>query len=492
MTTRNFLAFDLGASSGRAILGTISENRLSLKEVHRFDNQMVEINGSFYWNIFSLFGELKTGLKKCIHDFGIQPESVGVDTWGVDIALLDRNGMIVGLPYAYRDPRTDTAMEEVFKLVPKKELYKLTGIQFMQFNTLFQLHAYKRDNSPQLEIATDILFMPDAFGYLFSGVKKNEFSVASTSQFLKPGKLEYEQKLFDAIGLDSSMMQELVLPGTVIGTLKPEIQKETGSSAIPVVAVAAHDTASAIASVPATGRNWAYISSGTWSLMGIESDHPLISEEIQMLNFTNEGGVEGTTRFLKNIMGLWLLQECRRIWFARHNYSWPEMVEMSLKAQPFKCLIDPDDHDFLNPGDMPAAITAYCQKTGQQVPESHGEFIRTIFESLALKYRATLDAIRAVSPNKIEKIHIIGGGANNELLCQYTSNATNLPVYAGPTEATAIGNIMMQAKALGAVSSLADIRSMIFDSFETKIFYPQNHENWDTPYQRFKTIASNN
>lgn len=486
MATRNFLAFDLGASSGRAILGTISGNKLSLKEIHRFENQMVEIDGSFYWNIFSLFGELKTGLKKCVRDFGIQPESVGVDTWGVDIVLLDRNGMIVGLPYAYRDPRTDTAMEEVFKIVPRKELYLMTGIQLMQFNTLFQLYAYKRDRSPQLEIAKDILFMPDALCYLFSGVKKNEFSIASTSQFLKPGKLEYEQKLFDAIDFDISLMQDLVLPGTVLGNIKPEIQKETGSAPIPVVAVAAHDTASAIASVPAAGRNWAYISSGTWSLMGIESDQPLISEEIQKLNFTNEGGVEGTTRFLKNIMGLWLLQECRRIWSTDHNYSWPEMVEMSLKAQPFKCLIDPDAHEFLNPGDMPAAIAAFCRKTNQPEPETHGEVIRTIFESLAFKYRATLESIMAVSTVTIGKIHIIGGGANNELLCQYAANATNLPVYAGPTEATAIGNIMMQAKALGAVSTLGEIRRMVFDSFETKIFLPQDADNWNFQYQIFK------
>ncbi len=490
MTTRNFLAFDLGASSGRAILGTISDSKLSLKEIHRFENQMVEINGSYFWNIFNLFSELKTGLKKCIRDFEVQPESIGVDTWGVDIVLLDKNGMIVGLPYAYRDPRTDTAMAEVFKIIPKKELYLMTGTQFMQFNTLFQLHAYKRDESPQLEIAKDILFMSDSLGYLFSGIKKNEFSIASTSQFLKPGKLEFDHRLFDAIGFDINLMQELVLPGTVLGTIKPDIQKETGSSNIPVVAVASHDTASAIAAVPATGRNWAYISSGTWSLMGIESDYPLISEEILALNFTNEGGVEGTTRFLKNIMGLWLLQECRRTWARDYNYTWPEMVQMGLNAQPFKFIIDPDAHEFLNPGNMPAAIAGYCHKTGQSEPETHGEVIRTIFESLALKYRSTLDAIREVSPAKIDKIHIIGGGANNELLCQYASNATNLPVYAGPAEATAIGNIMMQAKALGAVSSLEEIRQMVFDSFETKVFYPQNAQNWEKQYQEFKRLFS--
>jgi len=487
MTIRSFLAFDLGASSGRAILGTIANNRLSLTEIHRFENQMVELNGSYFWNIFSLFGELKTGLKKCIQDFGVQPESIGVDTWGVDIALLDRNGMIVGLPYAYRDLRTNNAMEEVFKVIPKKELYLMTGIQLMQFNTLFQLHAYKRDQSPLLEITKDILFMPDALCYLFSGVKKNEFSIASTSQFLRPGKREYENKLFEAIGVDINLMQDIVFPGTILGPIKADVQKETGSTAIPVVAVAAHDTASAIASVPATGRNWAYISSGTWSLMGIESDHPLISEEIQKLNFTNEGGVEGTTRFLKNIMGLWLLQECRRTWSATENYSWPQMVDMSLNAEPFKCLIDPDAREFLNPGDMPAAIAEFCKRTGQPIPENHGEVIRTIFESLAFKYRYTLEAIRSVSTIAIEKIHIIGGGANNELLCQYAANATNLTVFAGPTEATAIGNIMMQAKALGAVESLDAIRKMVSESFATTVFYPEDASKWELHYQRFKS-----
>ena len=488
MAIRNFLAFDLGASSGRAILGTITDRNLTLKEIHRFENQMVEINGSFFWNIFNLFGELKTGLKKCISDFGVQPESLGVDTWGVDIALLDRNGMIVGLPYAYRDSRTDTAMEEFFRLIPKKELYLMTGIQLMQFNTLFQLYAYKRDQSPQFGIAEDILFMPDALAYLFCGVKKNEFSIASTSQFLVPGKLEFEKRLFDVIDVDPGLMQEIVLPGTILGNVKDEVAKETGCLSIPVVAVAGHDTASAIASVPASGKNWAYISSGTWSLMGIESNQPLISEEIEKLNFTNEGGVEGTTRFLKNIMGLWLLQECRKKWLATNNYSWAEMVEMSKNAQPFKCLIDPDAHEFLNPGDMPAAITGFCRKTNQPEPETHGEFIRTIFESLAFKYRTTLDAIRLVTTTSIEKIHIIGGGANNELLCQYAANAMNLTVYAGPTEATAIGNIMMQAKALGAVSSLPEIRKIVFDSFDTKLYEPQEPEVWDAQFLRFNQL----
>ncbi len=490
MTTGNFLAFDLGASSGRAMLGTVSNQRLKLTEIHRFENRMVEIDNHFYWNIFSIFDELKTGLKKCIRDFGIQPDSIAIDTWGVDFAFIDREGMIASLPFAYRDHRTDTAMEEFYKIIPKEELYLMTGIQLMQFNSLFQLFVNHQTKSPQYEIGKDLLFMPDALSYLFCGVKKNEFSIASTSQLLKPGKLAYEEKLFKAMGVDLSIMQEIVLPGTLLGMIKPEVQKETGSRAIPVIAVASHDTASAIASVPASGKNWAYISSGTWSLMGIESDKPLISKEILDLNFTNEGGVEGTTRFLKNIMGMWLLQECRRVWSQEVNYSWSEMVDLSTHAHPFKCLIDPDDINFLNPADMPEAITNYCLKTGQTPPQSHGEFIRCIFESLAMKYRLTLDSIRSVISYPIEKVHIIGGGANNELLCQYSANALGLPVVAGPIEATAIGNILIQAKAMHSVDSLEGIRTMVRNSFDTKTFEPQDPSLWETQLERFRKIVN--
>ncbi len=485
MATGNFLAFDLGASSGRAMLGTISDQRLKITEVHRFENRMVEIDNHFYWNIFSIFDELKTGLRKCIHDFGIQPDSIAIDTWGVDFAFLDRNGMIASLPFAYRDRRTDHAMDEFYKLIPREELYKMTGIQLMQFNSLFQLFINHKTKEPQYETGKDLLFMPDALSYLFCGVKKNEFSIASTSQLLKPGKLEYEEMLFRVMGIDQSIMQEIVLPGTILGNIKPEIQKETGSTAIPVIAVASHDTASAIASVPAKGRNWAYISSGTWSLMGIESEQPLISKEILDLNFTNEGGVEGTTRFLKNIMGLWLLQECRRAWSNKVSYSWSEMVDLSIHAQPFKCLIDPDDPGFLNPSDMPEAIIGFCLKTGQNPPETHGEFIRCIFESLAMKYRLTLESIQSVISYPIERIHIIGGGANNDLLCQYSANALGLPVIAGPTEATAIGNIMIQAKSMNTVASLDEIRSMVGRSFETKTFEPNDSLVWKTQFERF-------
>ena len=488
MSVGNYLAFDLGASSGRAMLGTISEGKLKLTEIHRFENRMVEIDNHHYWNIFSIFDELKTGLKKCIRDFGVQPDSIAVDTWGVDFAFVDKDGMIASLPFAYRDRRTDNAMEDFYKIIPREELYLMTGIQLMQFNSLFQLFVNHNSGSSQYQVGKDLLFMPDALSYLFCGVKKNEFSIASTSQLLKPGTLKYEERLFTAMGVDSSIMQEIVLPGTLLGMIKPEVQKETGSREIPVIAVASHDTASAIVSVPATGKNWAYISSGTWSLMGIESDKPLISKEILDLNFTNEGGAEGTTRFLKNIMGMWLLQECRRIWSHEVNYSWSEMVDLSLLTQPFKCLIDPDDSTFLNPADMPAAITQYCLKTGQTPPANHGEIIRCIFESLAMKYRLTLDSILSVISWPIEKIHIIGGGANNELLCQYSANAIGLPVVAGPTEATAIGNILIQAKTMKEVSSLEEIRRMVEKSFETKTFEPQEPALWKTQLGRFSEI----
>lgn len=489
MSTSNFLAFDLGASSGRAMLGTITDRQLKLTEIHRFENRMVEIDNHFYWNIFSIFDELKTGLKKCILDFGIQPDSIAIDTWGVDFAFTDKDGMIASLPFAYRDHRTDHAMEDFYKILPKEELYMMTGIQLMQFNSLFQLFVNHQTRTSQYETGKDLLFMPDALAYLFCGVKKNEFSIASTSQLLKPGQPAYEERLFQAMGVDQSIMQEIVLPGTLLGKIKPEVQRETGSTDIPVIAVASHDTASAIVSVPATGKNWAYISSGTWSLMGIESDKPLISKEILALNFTNEGGVEGTTCFLKNIMGMWLLQECRRIWSNKVNYSWSKMVDLSIQAQPFKCLIDPDDSTFMNPADMPRAISDFCIKTGQTPPKNHGEFTRCIFESLAMKYRITLDSIRSVISYPIDTVHIIGGGANNELLCQYSANALGLPVVAGPAEATAIGNIMIQAKAMHIVESLEEIRIMVGSSFSTKTFLPMDTTRWEQELERFRKMV---
>lgn len=485
MSKNHFLAFDIGASSGRAILGILENRKIELIEIHRFKNRMVQIHGHFYWNIYSIFDELKYGLKKCINEFKIYPESIGIDTWGVDYSLISTDGQVIGLPYAYRDSRTDSAMEAFFRKMAKKDTYLLSGIQFMQFNTLFQLFSSVNENYPGLKIAESLLFTPDTFNFLFTGIRKNEYTIASTSQLLKPGKPEWENRLLEAAQIPSLLFEEIVQPGTIIGNLLPEIIEETGSSFIPCVAVASHDTASAVVSVPANDTNWAFISSGTWSLVGIESNMPLVSEKSLEMNFTNEGGVEGTTRFLKNIMGMWLIQECKRVWDEDGIIEWQSIVDQSMGSQPFKCLINPDDQAFLNPGNMPKAIKKYCHKTGQPVPENVGEIARCIYDSLVLKYKYTIRQIESVTGKKILKIYIIGGGANNKMINQLTADATGIPVMAGPTEATAIGNIMYQAKALGAVSSLSEIREIVRNSFEVKQFNPSPKLDWEEAYKKY-------
>jgi rhamnulokinase len=449
---------------------------------------MAKIHGSYFWNIFGLFDELKTGLKKCISEYKIQPDSVGIDTWGVDYALVTIDGQLVGLPFAYRDHRTDRAMEDFFQILSKRETYLLSGIQFMQFNTLFQLFASVRQNYSGLKIAESLLFMPDALNYLFTGIQKNEYTIASTSQLLKPGKAEWEPKLFEMAGIPQKFAGELTQPATVLGDLLPEVLQETGSAAIPCIAVAGHDTASAIVSVPADGENWAYLSSGTWSLLGIESPVPMVSEKTLSMNFTNEGGVENTTRFLKNIMGMWLIQECKRIWDAQSVMGWHEIVALSNNIKPFKSLINPDDTGFLNPGDMPKAVQDFCAKTNQPVPQSKGEIARCIYDSLVLKYKYTIKQIESVTGKRIEKLHIIGGGAHNTMMNQLTADATGIPVFAGPTEATAIGNILLQAKALGKVNSLAEIREIIRNSFEVTEYTPSPKLDWEAAFERFEKL----
>jgi rhamnulokinase len=490
MDKRYFLGFDLGASSGRAMLGTLMQSKLELTEVHRFTNQMQLINGHYFWNIFSLFNELKTGLKKCVKEYGIQPESIGIDTWGVDFVHLTKEGLILSLPFAYRDSRTNTSMDNLFQVIPQEEVYAQTGIQFMQFNSLFQLYSMVKDQSSLLEITDSILFMPDALNYLFSGVKKSEFSIASTSQMIVPGTSNWNLELIEKAGIPTKILQEIILPGTILGPILQEVAGEMGSKQVPVIAVAGHDTGSAIVSVPSLHDNFAYISSGTWSLMGIESPHPIISEQTRQLNFTNEGGVEGTTRFLKNIMGLWLIQEVQRIWAEEGTkYTWPEMVELARKSEPFKFLINPDDPMFLNPRDMVQAVRDFCYQTAQGTPQNHGETIRCIYDSLALKYRFTMEQIQDITGKPIEVLHIIGGGANNHFLNQLTADATGLKVVAGPTEATAIGNILMQAKALGYVASLKEIREIIANSVELVHFIPSAELDWEEAYNRYLRIS---
>lgn len=486
MPSLRYLAFDLGAASGRAILGYLESNRLHIKELYRFSNGMLQVGEHLHWDIFRLLEEIEKGLAVCAEETRI--DSFAIDTWGVDFGFLDGEGEVLGMPYAYRDAHTQGAMEEFFKRMPRERIYNLTGIQFLPFNSLFQLQALKRDESSVLDAARDLLFMPDLFHYFLTGEKKTEFTFATTSQLYNPRKKAWEDELFDALGISKSLMQKIIQPGSFVGKLDSKIAKQLGWEDVPVVAVASHDTGSAVASVPAQGKDWAYISSGTWSLMGIETENPIIDDLALRLNFTNEGGVEGTFRFLKNITGLWLVQKCREAWEPEKEMSYGQLMAMAQEAEPFLFVVDPDWEGFLNPVDMPEAIQRYCLRTEQALPRSRAEFVRGICESLALKYRIVLDEIRQISSTPIQKIHVIGGGAKNRLLCQFTANATGLPVLAGPAEATSIGNIMMQSRAHGFIRSLAQMREVIRNSFDVTVHEPEKTKEWEEAYGRFQKI----
>jgi rhamnulokinase len=488
MSAHRFLAFDLGAESGRAMLGGLENGRLSIVELRRFPNGPLTLFGRLHWNIYALFEEIQSGLRACAASLGGEPESLAVDTWGVDFGLLAEDGSLLGLPFAYRDPRNLAAMERFLGILPKERIYELTGIQFMPFNSLFQLHALMLENPALLRAASDLLFMPDLATHFLTGVRTTESTIASTSQLIDPRSGQWCEDLFDALGVSLGLMPKPIRSGTVIGTLRSELAEGSGLGEILVVDSASHDTASAVAAVPASGENWAYISSGTWSLMGIETQRPLITPRTLELNFTNEGGMEGTIRLLKNVTGLWLVQQCRKKWNAAKPASYDELVAAAESAHPFKAVVDPDDADFLNPADMPEAIREFCRKTKQSVPETPAEIVRCALESLALKYRSVLEELRQVSPNPIERIHIIGGGSRNTLLNQFTASATSAPVVAGPAEATAAGNIMGQALALGYVRSLEEIRAIVAASTEPRAFEPRETKPWDSAYERFREI----
>lgn len=479
MTNNQYLAFDIGASSGRAILGTFDGCRIDLKEIHRFPNEMVKENGHYYWDINRLFQELKTGLKKCIQDYRVIPVSLGIDTWGVDFGLLDSSDKILGNPFAYRDSLTETAMEEVFKVIRPKDLYAKTGIQFMRFNSLFQLWALKKHFPTLLLQADKLMFIPDLLSYMFTGVPFTEYTIASTSQMLNPKTRNWYPDLMIKLGLPIHILQDIIEPGTQVGRINEGICSELSIPPVSVVATGAHDTASAIAAIPAEGKNWAYISSGTWSLMGIETDEPILSESSFKYLFTNEGGMGKKIRYLKNITGLWLLQECKKTWDAEKILSYDEIIESCKHSRPFRSLVDPDDLLFMNPPSMPEAIREYCRNTGQPEPESIADFTRCILESLAIKSRITLDLLKEVSPHPIEKIHIIGGGSLNKLLCQFTADATGLPVIAGPAEATALGNILAQIASHQGISDLSTLRGYSMNSVSTLTYTPENHEAWE-------------
>jgi rhamnulokinase len=488
MSAHHFLAFGLGAESGRMILGKLEAERIVARELARFSNGPIQVLGHLHWNIFNLFEEVKKGMKACLEETNVPPESLAIDTWGVDFGLLARDGSVLGLPFAYRDARTKGAMEEFFERVAREKIYQWTGVQFMPFNTLFQLYAMVRDKSALLEHAASLLFMPDLFSYLLTGEKTTEFSIASTSQLLDPRRGTWNEELFTSLGIPLEIMQDVLSPGTVIGTLSPAVSKETGLEETLVIATASHDTAAAIAAIPASGANWAYISSGTWSLMGVEASRPIINKKALESKFTNEGGASGTIRFLKNITGLWLLQQCRKEWAKKADITYEELTRLAKEAPPFRAFIDPDWPDFSNPPSMPQAIRQFCLRTKQTPPLTIPEVSRCILESLALKYRFTLNQLRQLTDTPIERIHIIGGGSQNQLLCQLTANATGLPVVAGPAEATAIGNIMVQALALGYVKSLDDIRKIIRNSVELKNYEPSGAKEWDLASERFQNL----
>jgi rhamnulokinase len=489
MENKSFLAFDIGATSGRSIIGTIIGGRLQIKELTRFPNQMLQLGDHYHWNIFSIYENIKLALSaaKQTDDNII---SIGIDTWGVDFALVAKDGSILGLPYAYRDPHTDGMPEKFFRSIPRSEVYGLTGIQVMNFNSLYQLFALKEGSSSVLDAASEMLFMPDALSYLLTGNKVVEYTIASTSQILNPKSRQFESRLLDAAGVSDSILGKLVMPGHRVGLLSDVLAEESGMGKIPVIAVAGHDTASAIASVPAEDGHFAYLSSGTWSLMGIETDEAIINDDTFRLNLTNEGGVEGKTCLLKNITGMWLLEQCLAEWKKDGvSYSYDKLLEMTESAAPFKSMIDPDDPSFANPAGMTSAIAAFCKATGQAVPSAHAEFVRCIFESLSLKYKKVLGEIAGIAPFSINKLHVMGGGSKNSLLNQWSANATGIPVISGPSEATAIGNIMIQAKAAGCVGSLQEMRRIIRESVTLREFIPAGTDTWDEPFERFRKLA---
>ena len=490
------LAVDLGASSGRVVAALFDGKSIQLEEVIRFDNGGVSANDHLYWDVLRQWSSIQQGLRAAHAKYGDRIASIGVDTWGVDFGLLGRRDELLGNPYHYRDQRTSGIFETAFANCSRAEIFAETGLQFMELNTLFQLIAMKRDQSPLLGIAESFLMMPDLYHWLLTGVKANEFTNASTTQFYNPRTKSWSSKLFERFDLPLRMLGEIVPPGTRLGKMRGSVAEETGLHHVDVVLPGSHDTASAVMSVPSEippsdRPTWCYISSGTWSLMGVETPSPIINDQCRDFNFTNEGGVGGTTRLLKNIAGLWLIQECRRIWWQEGNeLSWETLIEKANATPPLVSLILPDSSEFLAPRHMPGAIRQFCRETGQTIPESEGAIVRCALESLALRYRMVLGWLETLTDSRIQTIHIVGGGAQNKTLCQMAADACNRRVIAGPVEATAIGNVMMQAVSNGDVGSIAEARQVVRRSFEVVDYTPANTARWDEAYSRFCRIAN--
>ena len=504
-----FFAVDLGATSGRTIIGHIEDGKFELEEVTRFPNNLIEQGGHYYWDIFALYFEIIRGLKE-VAQRGLTITSIGIDTWGVDFVFIGEDGAILRNPRAYRDPITFDAMDDYLKhVISKKEVYDVTGIQFMNFNSIFQLYAMKREGNTAFRNASKILFVPDALSWMLTGNEVCEYTIASTSQLLDPRTKQLDERLLNSLGLTRSKFGKMVQPGTVVGVLTDEVQRLTGLGPVPVIAVAGHDTGSAVAAVPAKDEKFAYLSSGTWSLMGIETKDAIISDLSYERNFTNEGGIDGTTRFLKNICGMWLYERCRLEWPEEvRQLSHPELQGQAMTVEPFRSLINPDDAAFAAPSSMIGAIQKYCRDTNQPVPETPAEICRCIFDSLALRYRQVFEWLQEfwkaqgnlspltshLSPltshlSPLNTLHIIGGGSLNKYLNQFTANSTGATVLAGPQECTAIGNIMLQAKAAGIVKDIWEMRQIIANSIDLVKYEPQDKADWEEAYEKYLSIV---
>lgn len=490
MTEHHYIACDLGAESGRVILGRLAGGQVTLEEVHRFPNGAIRIAGSLRWDVLRIFDELKTGLRKIVAR-RVRVESVSVDSWGLDYVLSGAGQPMLSLPFHYRDARTDRTYAAALKSPGAELIFAETGIQFMPINTLYHLLA-EQERSPQLlEIADRFLTVADYLHFLFSGVAVIEESIASTTQLYNPATRAWSKKLIEVCGFPRRIFPPLVPSGTQLGPLLPEVAAEIGGEAIEVIATCSHDTGAAVAAVPACGESWAYLSSGTWSLIGVELAAPLLTDAARARNFTNEAGFGGTTRFLKNIVGLWLLQECRRAWaLEQRNYDYATLAAEAELATPFGALINPNDARFWKPDAMPEKIAAYCRETGQPAPETPGEFTRCIYESLALLYARTLGELREVTGRVVSELHIVGGGSQSRLLNQFAANATGCTVHAGPVEATALGNVLLQAVALGHLGSLAALRDVVRASFGIARHEPQDAEAWRQVAVRFAALPS--
>ncbi len=486
--TKRVLAFDFGASSGRAIIGCFDGDKITLEEVHRFSNDPVSVGGTVYWDVLRLFYEIKQGIVKAKIAGGF--DSIGIDTWGVDFGLIDSEGKLMENPVHYRDARTIGLVDEAFNTMPKEKLYGITGIQFMELNTLFQLISLKKYRPWMLERADKMLFMPDLFGYMLTGKMCAEYSIASTSQLIDLDAKTWSKEILDTFGIKESVFAPLVQPGTVLGELSKEICEECGVDPVPVISVCGHDTQSAITSVPCENGDFAFLSSGTWSLFGTELDKPIVNEISMNINITNEGGFDGSTGFLKNIIGLWLIQESRRQWRREgKEYSYADLEKLALAAEPFKCFIDPDAPEFVPHGNIPERVREFCRKTGQYVPETVGEIMRCIYESLAMKYRLTFEKLRECTERDYPVIHVIGGGTKDGLLCQMTANSCDRTVKAGPIEATVMGNVAVQLMSDGSVENIGQARRIVAASSELKTFVPKDTGKWAAAYENFLKVT---